>query len=211
MNKIEEKRPRGRPRSAAADEAILAAALALFLDHGVDGASIERIARRAGVGKTTIYRRWSSKEELLAQAIGRVRETAEQAIGATDLAVFADRPLGVTLGRLMAASADLMVSDENRKLLSRLIGSIHGHPRLMEIYWQVYIAPRRAAFGLLLDQARARGELPASTDTDLLQDLLGGAMLHRLLLDPAPPTADSVRVYLDRVLRQLGLTDPAGE
>jgi len=49
------------------DQAILRAALELFIEHGVAGASIEKIAKRAGVGKTSIYRRWSSREALLAQ------------------------------------------------------------------------------------------------------------------------------------------------
>jgi AcrR family transcriptional regulator len=201
------KRAPGRPRSRAAEEAILKAALALFLDHGVEGASIERIARRAGVGKTTIYRRWSSKEELLAQAIGRVREDAERDIGVTDFRDFAELPLGPTLHRMMEAGAELMASDDNRKLLARLIGSVQGHPRLLAIYWETYLRPRREAFGVLLDRAKARGELPASADTAMLQDMMGGAMLHRLLIDPAPPTAEDLRDYFGRLLQQLGLTE----
>ena len=59
----------GRPRNPVVDQAILRAALQLFIEHGVAGASIERIAKRAGVAKTSVYRRWSSREALLAQAI----------------------------------------------------------------------------------------------------------------------------------------------
>jgi len=205
------KRAPGRPRSRAAEEAILKAALALFLDHGVEGASIERIARHAGVGKTTIYRRWSSKEELLAQAIGRVREDAERDIGVTDFRDFAGMPLGPTLRLMMEAGAELMASPDNHKLLARLIGSVQSHPRLLAIYWETYLRPRREAFGVILDQAKARGELPASADTAMLQDMMGGAMLHRLLIDPAPPTAEDLRAYLARLLQQLGLTEQADE
>ena len=61
--------PRGRPREAATDRAILQAALDLFIERGVEGASIEQIAKNAGVGKPTIYRRWSGKEELIAAAM----------------------------------------------------------------------------------------------------------------------------------------------
>ncbi len=53
---------RGRPRDAAADKAILRAALELFIEHGIEGASFEQIARRAGVARTTVYRRWSGRE-----------------------------------------------------------------------------------------------------------------------------------------------------
>jgi AcrR family transcriptional regulator len=59
----------GRPRSTVVHQAIMQSALELFIEHGVAGASIERIAKRAGVAKTSIYRRWPSREALLAHAI----------------------------------------------------------------------------------------------------------------------------------------------
>ncbi|MGF6233494.1 hypothetical protein QFZ27_007449 [Inquilinus ginsengisoli] len=137
-----------------------------------------------------------------------MRENAERDMGVTDFRDFAEMPLGPTLRRMMEAGAELMASDDNRKLLARLIGSVQSHPRLLAIYWETYLRPRREAFGVLLDQAKARGELPASADTGMLQDMMGGAMLHRLLIDPAPPTAEDLRAYLARLLQQLGLTEP---
>ena len=64
----------GRPRDPAADAAILRAAADLLAERGVDRISIELIARRAGVAKVTVYRRWSSKEELLAHAVEAARD-----------------------------------------------------------------------------------------------------------------------------------------
>ncbi len=75
---MNERTGRGRPRDAAADRAILQAALALFIDKGVEGVSIEQIAKRAGVGKPTIYRRWSGKEDLLAAAIETEKRLREE-------------------------------------------------------------------------------------------------------------------------------------
>ena len=69
----------GRPRDPSVDQAILRAALELFVEHGIAGASIEKIAKQAGVAKTSIYRRWTSREALLAQAI----EVARNATGYT--------------------------------------------------------------------------------------------------------------------------------
>ena len=60
----------GRPRNPVVDQAILRAALELFIEQGIVGASIEKIAKRAGVAKTSVYRRWSSREALLAQEAG---------------------------------------------------------------------------------------------------------------------------------------------
>jgi AcrR family transcriptional regulator len=51
----------GRPRSAMAHEAILNAAVALFIEQGFEGMSVEAVAAKARVGKATIYRRWLSK------------------------------------------------------------------------------------------------------------------------------------------------------
>ena len=60
---------RGRPRDNAIDAVILTVALELFIAHGVAGMSIEQVAKRAGVGKPTVYRRWATKERLVADAI----------------------------------------------------------------------------------------------------------------------------------------------
>src|ERR1035438_2033519 len=68
----------GRPRDQLVDEAILRAALDLFGEFGIEGASIGQIANRAGVARTTIYRRWSSREDLLVNAIERTRNFPEQ-------------------------------------------------------------------------------------------------------------------------------------
>ncbi|WP_254721945.1 TetR/AcrR family transcriptional regulator [Kovacikia minuta] len=64
----------GRPRSAQSHQAMLQATLELLAEVGFEAMSIEAIATRAGVGKTTIYRRYSSKAELVADAIESIRE-----------------------------------------------------------------------------------------------------------------------------------------
>ncbi len=61
---------RGRPRDAGADEAILSATVDALAEGGISGLSMDEIARRAGVGKATIYRRWASKEALVLDALG---------------------------------------------------------------------------------------------------------------------------------------------
>src|SRR5271163_5372205 len=63
----------GRPRSEQAEQAIIEATLDLFAEQGFEGACVEAVAARAGVGKATIYRRWTSKEELLIAALGSLK------------------------------------------------------------------------------------------------------------------------------------------
>jgi AcrR family transcriptional regulator len=62
----------GRPRSATAHKAIFQAAVALFIEQGFEGMSVEAVAARAGVGKATIYRRWLSKEGLVIDGVARI-------------------------------------------------------------------------------------------------------------------------------------------
>jgi AcrR family transcriptional regulator len=63
---------RGRPRDAGADEAILAATIELLNDGGIANLSMDHVAKRAGVGNATIYRRWPSKEQLVIEALSTV-------------------------------------------------------------------------------------------------------------------------------------------
>ena len=69
-----ERKPPGRPRDPEADRAILQATLKLLTEQGYAGMSVERVASEAGVGKTTIYRRYASKEELATAAVGALRD-----------------------------------------------------------------------------------------------------------------------------------------
>ncbi len=143
----------GRPRSPAADRAILQAALKLFIEQGVDGASIEQIAERAGVARTTVYRRWSSKEELLAQAIARAR-------GAPERKAMADRiALDSLAKRLVDALAETVTAPDYRNLMARLAGSVPSCPDLMSTYWNNYLVPRRKLVrGILERVSRAHRE-----------------------------------------------------
>ena len=75
----------GRPRSAEADDAILDAALDQFCDFGYDGLSVERVAAGAGVAKTTIYRRYPTKLDLVMAALARAKEGARAPVGSGSL------------------------------------------------------------------------------------------------------------------------------
>ena len=194
----------GRPRSPAADRAILQAALKLFIEHGIDGASIEQIAERAGVARTTVYRRWSSKEALLAQAIARARGAPEQKAMASEVVL---RSLA---RRLVDALAETVTAPGYRKLMARLAGSVPSCPDLMSTYWSNYLEPRRQMVRGLLERARAQGSLREDSDPEILLDLIGGAIMYHLLIRPGERTARQMRVYLFKVLGELGLSGTAG-
>lgn len=194
------RRGRGRPRDLGADAAILRAAFELFLERGVDGASIEQIAKRAGVGKLTVYRRWSSKEDLLAHAIESViQERDWPSIDEIEAA----SPYEI-IERVLPAAADTVASPQFRMLVSRVYGSAVSHPALMATYWRHHILPRRTATTILLQRAQQAGTVPADADLDVLIDMIAGAVTYRAL-QPHPADAAEMRRYLEALYRQAGL------
>jgi AcrR family transcriptional regulator len=196
--------PRGRPRSPAVDDAILRAALALFFEHGVQGASIERIARRARVAKTSIYRRWSSREALLAQAIERLRSTVGPSVEQVD------RTPPAAFAKLLIGACGAFARPPIRTLVTRLIGSIADNPRLMATYRATFFMPRRNALVRGLRRMQAAGLAPARTDPEFLADMVLGAMIHRVLATAGgDDTPGALRAYVTRLLRQAGIVTPA--
>jgi AcrR family transcriptional regulator len=198
MIKLDSKTKRmgpGRPRSERADCAILNAALETFIEQGLEAATIEQIADAAGVARTTLYRRWSSKEKLIAEAIAAVRGTPESRTLKLVRSGGSSEPL-------IDALAALFTRPGYTKLAARLIGSVPSHPELMAVYWRDYLLPRRELVRELL-----RGTIDEACDIDLILDLIGGAVVHHLLVRPGHRTRAEMRTYLRRVLRELGLHD----
>jgi len=189
-------RRRGRPRSQAADQAILRAALKVFIEGGVEGANIEQIADYAGVARTTLYRRWPSKEELIAEAIASARGEEERP--AADRARIAKSP-----EPLIKALAAVVTRSAYRALAARLIGSVPSCPKLMEAYWNNYLLRQRKAMLKVIEAGRDQGIVREDSDPEILLDLIGGAVIHHLLVRPGKRTRGEMYVYLLRVLREL--------
>ncbi|WP_017587713.1 TetR/AcrR family transcriptional regulator [Nocardiopsis ganjiahuensis] len=194
---------RGRPRDPATDRAILDAALELFVEKGADGASMQAIAARAGVGKLTVYRRWSSKEELIAQAIESTRgDLAAQPVDDTAATVTE------LVEQVVPAAAAAITRPGFRAVLAQMLGSAQTHPRIMEACWEHYILPQREAAADLLARAVEEGTVEAGADFDALIDMMVGAVIYRVL-QPVPLDAAEAERYLRSVYRQAGLLPAA--
>jgi AcrR family transcriptional regulator len=192
---------RGRPRDPALDTAILTAALELFIEHGIAGMSIEQVARRAGVGKPTVYRRWSSKELLVADAIETFVATGVHWPSREEIDAVGPQEL---IRRNIDTAARTSADETFRALVAQIYGSAVTYPLLMRTYWDHYVGPRRALAIAMLKRAQAEGSVPPDADLDVLVDMLAGAVTYRVL-QPDPPTARQMRRYLESAYRQVGL------
>jgi AcrR family transcriptional regulator len=196
----------GRPRDQLVDEAVLRAALELFSEYGIEGASIGQIANRAGVARTTIYRRWSSREDLLVDAIERTRNFPEQLMEGLEKMQPAE-----LVNLILDAGVDALTQTKFRNLAARLIGCSPSHPALMSAYQDKYLQPRRLAFIRIFEKAQAQGLLPQNTDVEILGDMITGTTLYYLLFQPNEQTETNVRVYLLRLFQQAGFKIPDKE
>lgn len=183
-------RSAGRPRDPEADNAILTAAFELFLERGLDGTSIEQVARRAGVTRATVYRRFATKEELLFSVIELPRDIA--ALEPERMAVSSDE-------ELISSWAALMSTGQAVQLLRRIVGASADNFALMQRYWELFIAPRRAVL-----KDRLRPGFPPGTDMNVVLDLAGGALFYRSLVHPEQQSAEELETYLHKVLHQVG-------
>jgi AcrR family transcriptional regulator len=178
-------RRRGRPRDAGARETILEATLELLAERGFHATTMDSIAERAGVGKNTIYRRWSAKDDLIIDAFLYFTRDLELHGGADD-EVYSR--LRAYTRSVMRFYADPLAS----RLIPGLLGELQRDPAFADAYAERVVAPLRRPIVALLEHAKERGELRPDADPDLIADLLVGPGFLRLLfafgLPEAKPT-----------------------
>ena len=194
-----ERRPPGRPRSARSHVAIVTATLELLTEVGFERLTMEQVQRRAGVGKATIYRHWTSKAELVKEAIQHL--SAELPVPDTG-SLAADFAA-------VARAALAIAKDRNAALLMpRLLAEAGGDEELHAIFSAQLVEPRRRVLRTVLERARDRGELRADADLELTIDMLIGPVIYRFLITGGDLTPAAAQV--PRVLAALleGLSPP---
>ena len=185
---------RGRPRSETARQAILAAAMEIMLDAGLNAMSMDDVARRAGVSKATIYRWWPSKERLALDALAA--EWASS--GSTP-----DRDTGTLRGDLLALFRPWIRQLNSRpygRVVAGLVAAAQNDAEFADLYRQHFVRPRRNAGRELLVRARDRGQIAADTDLEVALDLLYGPIYHRLLHGHAPLTERFAKQVIEAVI-----------
>lgn len=184
----------GRPRSVQSQQAILDATLALLATEGFEAMSIEAIATRAGVGKKTIYRWWSSKEALVIDAIKNVQQMEHLAIDTGSV-----RDDLLTLFRM---TFRVWSRPDARSLLLELVRLTTTRPEVFQIYNERILAPRlKAAIGII-QQAQERGEVRQDLEESEMVSFLAGPIWYHLLFSPnsTPPASLSLERLVDVML-----------
>jgi AcrR family transcriptional regulator len=190
----------GRPRRRTTDEAITRAARDLLAERGFPATTIEAIADRAGVGRNTIYRRWSSKEELVADAL---RELT------TDFERWEGHDLYSLLLAWLRDFARTFSDPYLSRLLAGVLGELQRNPLFADVYADRVVRPRRHALRDRLAEAQERGELRPDANLDHIADLLGGALVLRLLpLGLAPLGETYAEELLDTIWRGIAPDRP---
>jgi AcrR family transcriptional regulator len=179
---------RGRPRSELCDRAIEAAALDLVVEHGFAGMSIEGVAARAGVAKTTIYRRWDCKAALVVDAF--VHRSCDRVVSPDTGSLRADL---IEMWRAFLRSLQ-----HDGGLMEAFVAEQRRHPELAEAFRATFLKQRRAVVRAVLERGVERGELPPSADLDLLVDVGSSILWYRFLITGAPLDDDLPERIVDQ-------------
>ncbi|MFD8563233.1 TetR/AcrR family transcriptional regulator [Streptosporangium canum] len=178
-------------RGADRTEAIMRTTLELGQEIGYAKLSIEAVAARAGAGKHTIYRRWSSKGALLLDSLLSLNEPGLDYPDTGD--VVAD------LRAQIYAAVDLLAGAPFGPLFQALIGEAQQDPRVAAALNERFIAPQADKTVARLRAARDQGQLSPGFDLDLAMAILSGPLYFQVLITQEPLTHE----YVDRVLDAL--------
>src|SRR3954452_1839981 len=178
---------RGRPRDGALDDRILEQVVALLGSRGYAGLTLDELAVRSGVAKTTVLRRWPSKAAVAAAGVERL---ALQSVDVPD-----SGSLHGDLHALLHGAVDTFVRGRGQ-FVPRLLREAGHHPEITDLLDAV-LHTRRQGYRRVLARAMARGELDPTVDQELLIDMLIGPLWTRLLITRDPVTSE----YIDANVR----------
>lgn len=181
----------GRPRSAGATEAVMAAALALAYEGGIQHATVDRVAERSGVAKTTVYRRWPHAYAIVMDAF------------LADISPLIPYQRMPTVQATFIAAVKQLVNalkGSRGDLLRHLLGAAQVDAQLQKAFWESWIEPRRAQAKEVIAEARAAGELSDIADADVLVDSIFGAVYYRLMIPYDELSGRYIEVLVEQVL-----------
>ena len=186
---------RGRPRSEQAHRAILAAALAVLRDEGYAALTIDAIAKRAGVARTTIYRWWPSAGSIAVDVLVELGASVAPppASGGDPL-----RAIRLEMRRIAAVAAELP-----GRLLTAILGEAQNDPAIRVALLERLIYPRREATMRVVREAQAQGLIRDDVSPPVVTDLFFGPIFYRMLMGHDVSTERFATQTFERVLAGL--------
>jgi AcrR family transcriptional regulator len=185
-------RPRGRPRSEKARQAILDAAGDLMLSGGLAAATMDAIAAKAGVGKATIYKWWPSRGAVALDGF-------LDAVSGT-LAIPEGLSTEAALTWQVAALITLFRDTTAGPLMRALVAAAQSDPDIARSLRERWLAPRRAVALEVLNSAVERGEIRAGTDLEAVLDEMYAPVYHRLFFGHSPLSDDLAPTIVRQLL-----------
>jgi len=186
---------RGRRPLPATEARILAATREILAEGGVRSLTVEGVAVRAGVAKTTIYRRYRHRDDLaLAVLIDMVRTV-------TALPDVAD--VRTELVSVLRATLDVLRTTLMGRVMQGLVSELAVDPRLSEAFRDQVVALRVTEVGRVLARGAERGELRPDLDIGLVHELLFGPIYYRLFLSGEPLEPSFADRIVDAVMPAL--------
>jgi AcrR family transcriptional regulator len=182
------------PRLERSRQAILDATLQLLAREGdVGSLTVEAVAARSGVAKTTIYRRWRDKWELALDAV------------MIDMLPRLDEPVDVgdtrkELLTFINSVVKMLATPPYGQAMQALVSQIATDPDLARVYREQVVEPRHAELTPVIKRGIARGDLRPDTDVRLIHELLVGPIFYRLLFSGAPLDRNLGRRIVDAIL-----------
>ena len=186
----------GRPRGevAVSHEAIMDAVYGLLEEKPARELTMEAVAKRANVGKPTLYKWWPSKAALImAMFHERLDQPLEIPVTAT-----AEEAIRARMRRLIRVVNGLF-----GKVVGELIAEGQSDPEILREFYERHVSLRRASAVAEIERGKVAGEFSADTDAELLVDAIFAPVYYRLLLRFAPLTEKYGNDLIDQVL--LGL------
>ena len=182
----------GRPRSSRAHRAIIDAARELLIEGGFTALRLEHVAARAGVGKATIYRHWTSKEGLMQELLV---ELASPHVAVAETGDTHEELLAAVLNPMRAVT-----ETDFGPVIRALLSQIAINPSLGDPFRATVVESRRAQVAAAVRRGIERGDLRPDADPEIATELLVGPVYFRLMFG-GELTVDFAERVVDSVLR----------
>jgi AcrR family transcriptional regulator len=184
--------PMTRPRvEGEREDEILDATVDLLMEVGYDRLTMDAVARRAHASKATLYRRWATKPSLVVEALVRAKESPHPV----------DHDTGSLRSDLLATFCGHEgLSGNATGVMGAVLTALSTDPEFAQEFRAKFIVPKLELSNAIYERAKARGEIAADIDVEMMSPALAGILLHRAFILGIPPDDATIERVVDSVI-----------